>query len=228
MREDNLRRTEQLLREAADWEPRKAMPPALTIAALEAALERERLESRRTPRTPIVVALVFGGGALTSAVAGALWALMMPHGSAYAPVATPGRPHPQLAAYSTQPAREDPAAAPPVPVRVRPATPLPQLVDWTPQPRHQPGAYRLSRSFAQARRAPRAVWTTQEVERKHNGLLAPGLLVQPDPNTQTVYLHPGVVDIPLPDSRSACTPLPPDQQQNPNEPLPDPEQEVKP
>lgn len=222
MRDEKLLKTEQLLREAAEWEPAQAPPASLTQAALTQALEQQRRTGGGgQSRAPMFLALALGGGMAATSLAAALWAVALPK-------TTQGRPHPLMRAELVG-IRKDPvpvrqvttptgpeAAPPPAPER-----PVARLAAQSPPARRRtlrrkPG--RAPSRTARAERAlPRAVWDTREVEKRHAGLVGPAVLIQPGPAPSTVYVEPGVVSIPLENPNIACAPVgpPPDEPEAP-------------
>ena len=206
MGDEKLRETEQLLKEAADWEPEREAPDRLAQLALAAALSQDRdLRPRRPSAGAFFLALVFGGGAATAALSGTL--LMVMSRPAETPLAPLRTPKASLAGYQEElPPLSPPevtapvVTAPPAPARTaarhvspRRRRPKPRLAAAEPRPR---------------RELPRAVWTTEEVTQRKEGVLAPGVLVEPDPQNGVVHLLPAIVDIPV--VSSACgPPMPP-------------------
>lgn len=218
MHDEKLLKTEQLLREAAEWEPGGAPPPALGAAALSAALEQERRTPPGPPRTAMFLALMLGGGMAATSVAAALWAVALPQAQ------LPARPQPlQKGELAT--IRKDPPAAwsRRVPEPEAPPAPAPQVqlaAEVPPEPvRRAPRSSSRRRWRSRQRPAepllPRAVWDTQEVEKRQAGLMGPAVLIQPGPSSDTVYVQPGVVSIPLDNPQTACAPVEP--------PAPEPE-----
>lgn len=218
MREDKLRKTEQLLQEAAGWEPQRAAPERLAQRALLAALEQERARPRRPSPLLVLAGLVFGGGAVSAALSGTLLLVLRPaHEAPLAPLATPKA---TLAGY-----RSHLPAAPPAgtgtPTGSAPASARPRVRHAAaPQTNPAPRRSRVTLASSTARRRlPRAVWSTQEVEKRETGVIAGGVVVEPDPQTGALYLLPAVVDIPI-SSSTACGPAP-DPLGMPPEPAPD-------
>ena len=77
MGDEKLRETEELLKEAADWEPEREAPERLAQLALAAALSQDRDPRPKRPSAgAFFLALVFGGGAATAALSGTLLMVM--------------------------------------------------------------------------------------------------------------------------------------------------------
>ena len=195
--DEKLQETEQLLREAAAWEPERAAPDRITQLALAVALSRPRdPKPRRNSAGAFLFALVMGGGASAAALSGTLLMVMSPR--ADLPLTPLRTPKATLAGWAAPAPESASAAETPAPSRV--------VVHRAPTRRTAPRIHLAAAPVPRRSTVPRAVWTTEEVVQRKEGVLAPGVLVEPDLQSGVIHLLPTIVDIPVSPDSSACAP----------------------
>jgi hypothetical protein len=186
----NTNRVESLLREAAEWEPETACPAGLAERAL-AALEPEGATAARRPAVGFLTTLM-GGGAISTALAGGLLAVGLPHPADPLAGREPLPKHPP-AAQRVAAIPVSPAAPPARRAAVSRRVPVLRRARPTAKP-PTPAAPQI---------ASAGLWRTEEVEREEARVIAPALLLQPDGNSGELLIRTGVIDLP---AATACRP----------------------
>lgn len=201
---------EQLLSEAATWEPDAPAPEGLAGKALASELERqerERILRVQERRAGLFATFFLGASAVSATVALAFFHLS-PTAPVRPDVSTPGPARTAGAKGGSQAADAGPLVAV---VPTLPPNPVPAVPAGAPGRRRARRSARLagtaarpSRGEERASEAPTALWREETVRREITGVLSTGWLVGRNPEDGSVILLPGVLEVQSAGADAAC------------------------